>query len=264
MDVTEARKAQEALSDAQTQLAHASRVATLGEMSASIARGESAACRHHGQWGRGAVADPRDLDVDEALDAVTQIIGEAERAGGVIQRIRALFGKSEPEMSRLDINSLIDEVVTLVRNEALSRRVTLRLECASGPAWWPGDRIQLQQVIINLVVNGIQATATVTDRARTLLIRTHRYDADEVLVAGPDGKRCGAMISTSVQCFFTPRSRMAWAWDCRSAFDHRSPWRTDLGDPRRRTGHDIPVHGVDAPAMFTMIAARCLPGRAPH
>ena len=104
----------------------------------------------------------------------------------MIQRIRALFRKSEPEMSRLEINSLIDEVVTLVRNEALSRRVTLRLECASGLPAVYGDRIQLQQVIINLVVNGIQAMATVTDRARTLLIRTHRYDADEVLVAVQD------------------------------------------------------------------------------
>ena len=188
MDVTEARKAQEALSDAQTQLAHASRVATLGEMSASIAHEVNqplaAITANAGAAVRWLTREAP--DVDEALDAVTQIIGEAERAGGVIQRIRALFRKSEPEMSRLDINSLIDEVVTLVRNEALSRRVTLRLECASGLPAVYGDRIQLQQVIINLVVNGIQAMATVTDRARTLLIRTHRYDADEVLVAVQD------------------------------------------------------------------------------
>src|SRR6478609_6589767 len=70
-------------------------------------------------------------------------------ARAACQRIRALFRKSEPEMSRLDINSLIDEVVTLVRNEALNRRVTLRLECASGLPAVYGDRIQLQQVIIN-------------------------------------------------------------------------------------------------------------------
>jgi PAS domain S-box-containing protein len=188
MDVTEARRAQEALSDAQTQLAHANRVAILGEMSASIAHEVNqplaAIAANAGASMRWLTRE--NPDVHEALDAVTQIIGEAERAGGVIQRIRALFRKSEPEMSRLDINKLIDEVVTLVRSEALSRRVTLRLECASGLPAVYGDRIQLQQVIINLVINGIQAMATVADRARTLLIRTHRYDANEILVAVQD------------------------------------------------------------------------------
>ena len=258
MDVTEARKAEEALSDAQTQLAHASRVATLGEMSASIAHEVNqplaAITANAGAAVRWLTRETP--DVDEALDAVTQIIGEAERAGGVIQRIRALFRKSEPEMSRLDINSLIDEVLTLVRNEALSRRVTLRLECASGLPAVYGDPIQLQQVIINLVVNGIQAMATVTDRARTLLIRTHRYDANEVLVAVQDvGIGVGPEDFDRLFNAFTLRSRTAWNGAVDLALDHRSPRRTNLGDPRRWTGHDVPVHGVDAPAMFTMIAA---------
>jgi PAS domain S-box-containing protein len=147
MDVTEARRAQEALSDAQTQLAHANRVAILGEMSASIAHEVNqplaAIAANAGASMRWLTRE--NPDVHEALDAVTQIIGEAER-----------------------------------------RRVTLRLECASGLPAVYGDRIQLQQVIINLVINGIQAMATVADRARTLLIRTHRYDANEILVAVQD------------------------------------------------------------------------------
>jgi C4-dicarboxylate-specific signal transduction histidine kinase len=188
MDVTEARKSQEALNEAQAQLAHANRVATLGEMSASIAHevnqplaaivaNAAAAAR----WLTRAVPN-----IDEALGTVRQITGEAERASGVIQRIRALSKKGEPEMSKLDINRLIDEVLALIHREALSRRVTLRLDREFGLPSAYGDRIQLQQVVINLVINGIQAMATVTDRPRVLVIRTQQDAADTVRVAVRD------------------------------------------------------------------------------
>jgi PAS domain S-box-containing protein len=188
MDVTEARKAQEALADAQAQLAHANRVATLGEMSASIAHEVNqplAAIVAH------AAASQRWLtranpDVGKALGTVGKIIGAAERASGVIQRIRDLSRKGAPEMSQIDINKLIDEVAVLVQREALSHRVTMQLERAGGLPPAHGDRVQIQQVIINLVVNGIQAMASVVDRPRVLVIRTQQYDADKVLVAVQD------------------------------------------------------------------------------
>jgi PAS domain S-box-containing protein len=188
MDVTEARKAQEALNEAQVQLAHANRVATLGEMSASIAHEVNqplaAIVANAGAGARWLTREAP--DIGEALGTIRQIIGEAERAGSVIQRIRALAKKADPEMSRLDINRLIDDVLMLVRREALSHRVSLRLDRAFGLPPVYGDRIQLQQVIINLVINGIQAMATVADRPRALVIRTQRHDAGTVRVAVRD------------------------------------------------------------------------------
>src|SRR5262245_13436069 len=188
MDVTEARKAQKALASAQAQLAHANRIATLGEMSASIAHevnqpltaivtNASAGMR----W-----LSRENPDVSETLDAVKQIIGDAERASAVIQRIRALARRGKPEMAQLDINKLIDEVVVLVRPEAVNHRVSLRLETAPGLPPVYGDRIQLQQVIINLLINGIQAMASVTDRMRVLVVRTQQYEANTILVAVQD------------------------------------------------------------------------------
>jgi PAS domain S-box-containing protein len=188
MDVTEARKAQEALNEAQVQLAHANRVATLGEMSASIAHEVNqplaAIVANAGAGVRWLTRESP--DIGEALGTIGQIIGEAERASSVIQRIRALSKKADPEMSRLDINRLIDDVLMLVHREALSHRVSLRLDRALGLPPVYGDRIQLQQVIINLVINGIQAMASVTDRPRPLVIRTQQHDANTVSVAVRD------------------------------------------------------------------------------
>jgi PAS domain S-box-containing protein len=188
MDVTEARKAQEALNEAQVQLAHANRVATLGEMSASIAHEvNQPLAAIVANAGAGARWLTRKVpETGEALGAIRQIIGEAERASSVIQRIRALSKKADPEMSRLDINRVIDDVLMLVHPEALSHRVSLRLDRASGLPLVCGDRIQLQQVIINLVINGIQAMATVADRPRALVIRTQQHDTDTVRVAVRD------------------------------------------------------------------------------
>jgi signal transduction histidine kinase len=86
----------------------------------------------------------------------------------------------------LDINEVIDEAVALVKQEALSHRVTVQLQLAPELPLVRGDRIQLQQVIINLAINGVQAMATVTDRARVLTIRTEQRESDQVLVAVQD------------------------------------------------------------------------------
>jgi PAS domain S-box-containing protein len=188
MDVTAAKDAQAALHTAQTELAHVSRVTILGEMSASIAHEVNqplAAIVTNGEaslrWLTREVPD-----IDEARHAVRRVVSEANRASGVIRRIRELAKKVEPEMSQLDINDVIDEAVTLLKQAALGHHVTLRLQLASGLPLVRGDRIQLQQVIINLAVNSVQAMATVTDRARVLLIRTQQHDSGQVLVAVED------------------------------------------------------------------------------
>ena len=187
-DITERRLAQEALNQAQEELAHVTRVTTLGELSASIAHEVNqplAAIVTNGQ------ACLRWLDRDvpnlaEARGAITRIISDAERASEVIRRIRALARKTDPHKTALDLNEVINEVILLVRREVLSHQVALQLDLARDLPQVLADRIQLQQVIMNLLINAIQAMAPVTGRPRTLLIRSRRHEADEVLVAVQD------------------------------------------------------------------------------
>jgi PAS domain S-box-containing protein len=188
MDVTATRKAQEALQIAQTELAHVTRMTTLGEMSASIAHEVNqplAAIVTNGEAGLRWL-DREVPEIAEALDAIRQIVGEAHRASGVIRGIREFSRKGPPEMIQLDINDVIEEAIALVRHEALRHGVTIRLQPAPGLPMVRGNQIQLQQVIINLVINAVQAMATITDRERVLAIRTQRQDSDQVLVAVED------------------------------------------------------------------------------
>ena len=180
IDVTAAREADAALRRAQSELAHASRMTALGELTTSIAHEVNqplAAIVTNGQaclrWLR------RDVPVlDEARGTVTRIIADADRASEVIRRIRTLARKSDTKRAWLNLNDVIDEVILLVRHEVSSHRISLRRELTSGLPPVLGDQVQLQQVLINLVVNAIQAMATVIDRPRELLIRSRMQEPD--------------------------------------------------------------------------------------
>jgi signal transduction histidine kinase len=161
---------------------------TLGELMASIAHEVNqplAAVVTNAQaclrWL--ALETPR---LDEARAAVERVVRDGNRASEVIQRIRALAKKTEPQMVALDINDVIREAISLEQREMLSQRVSLRTELASALPPVLGDRVQLQQVVINLVMNAVEAMAPVTDRPRDILIRSQRDDANEVLVAVRD------------------------------------------------------------------------------
>jgi PAS domain S-box-containing protein len=188
MDVTAARQMQDALQTSQTALAHVTRVTALGEMSTSIAHEVNqplAAIVTNGEASLRWLHRERP-NIEEAVASIGEIIQDAHRAGEVIRRIRKFSKRAEPEMLQLDINEAVDEAVTLARHEASRHGAAIRLELASDLPPVRGDRIQLQQVIINLVVNGVQAMATIRDRARLLIVRTRRHEADEVLVAVED------------------------------------------------------------------------------
>ncbi len=187
-EMRERQRAEEALHKAQAELAHVARVMTLGELMASIAHEVNqplAAVVTNGQaclrWL--ALETPR---LDEARAAVERVVRDGNRASEVIQRIRALAKKTEPQMVALDINDVIREAISLEQREMLSQRVSLRTELASALPPVLGDRVQLQQVVINLVMNAVEAMAPVTDRPRDILIRSQRDDANEVLVAVRD------------------------------------------------------------------------------
>jgi signal transduction histidine kinase len=124
--------------------------------------------------------------IDQARSAVEQMIGSARHASDVIARIRALSKKGALETAQLDINEAIDDVIALIRREINVHGVSLRLDLGTSLPPVDGDRIQLQQVIMNLLVNGIQAMSAVTGRRRELRIRTREHETDQILVAVED------------------------------------------------------------------------------
>jgi C4-dicarboxylate-specific signal transduction histidine kinase len=181
------REAERALRQAQTELAHVTRVTTVGELTASIVHEVNQPLAAIATNGEAALrflhrAEP---DLQEVHDAITGMIGDSRRAGDVIQRVRALCRKSDLQLVSLDVGELIDDSLLLMQRDIRDHRVSLRRDLA--PALPPvlGDRVQLQQVIINLVLNAMEAMASVTNRPRDLTIRAGR-DGDRVLVAIAD------------------------------------------------------------------------------
>ena len=182
-DITDRNRAQEALHQAQAELAHVTRVVTLGELTASIAHEVNqplAAIVTNGQAGlRWLNRDEPQLD--EVRSAMERMINDGMRASEVILRIRALSQKTNPQMAALNLNEIIHDVIGLVQREVLDHRIMLQLELA--PVLPPvlADRVQVQQVMINLLINGIQAMELVSDRPRELRIRSE-FEPDKVSV----------------------------------------------------------------------------------
>jgi PAS domain S-box-containing protein len=209
-DVTARKRAEEKLLEAQAELAHVARVTALGELAASIAHevnqplaavvANAAACQ---RW---LARTPPNLD--EARSTVQSIIKDGNRAGEVIQRVRGLVNKTVDQKVPLDINEVVNEVITLLHHELASHRMSLRMELA--PALGPvrGDRIQLQQVILNLIINGMEAMQPVAEGQRELVIRTSENEARQILVTVSD---CGVGLAAEnadrlFDAFFTTKS----------------------------------------------------------
>ena len=184
----ELRRSGEQLHKAQTELAHATRVTTLGELTASIAHEVSqplAAMSLNATSGLCSL-DRENPDLSEARDALRAIIMDSNRANDVIRRVRALAKMNDIQKMPLDINDVIEEVMLIFRQEALSHGVSLSQELASALPQVLGDRVQLQQVMMNLLMNGIQATSAVTGRRHELRIRSQEHGPDHILVAVED------------------------------------------------------------------------------
>jgi PAS domain S-box-containing protein len=188
MDVTERQLAEEALQNAQAELAHVNRVATMGQLTASIAHEVSqpitAAVTNAEVALRWLGANPPDLD--EVRDVLKEIVKSGNRAADVIGRIRALIKKTPPRKGRFDLNEAVRDVVALTRSEVQRHGVSLKTEFATGLPPVAGDRVQLQQVILNLVMNGIEAMKEVADWPRELLIRSQPDEPGATLVAVQD------------------------------------------------------------------------------
>ena len=172
--ITERKRAEAALRSAHAELAHVNRVITMGQLTASIAHEVSqpiAATALNAQAGlRWLGAQPPNLN--EVRQVLGRIVDDSNRAGEVLGRIRALIKKAPPRKEGLEINEAILEVIALTRGEVLQNGVSVRTQLAEGLPLIQADRVQLQQVILNLIVNAIEAMRDVGEGARELLIST--------------------------------------------------------------------------------------------
>jgi len=189
----EQRRTEETLQATRAELARASRITTIGELTASIA--------HEVNQPLAAVVANADAcvawlsrenpDLAEARAAAERATEGATRASDVIARIRSLITKATPQKSRVEINRIIEQTADLVEAQAARNQVALELKLAPDSPVVLGDSIQLQQVILNLVMNGIEAMTTVTDRPRTLTIRSKSQDGGEIRIEVQDS---GAIV----------------------------------------------------------------------
>ncbi len=220
MDVTERKQADEALRQAQTELARVTRLTTMAELTASITHEivqplsavvtNSHTCLH---W-----LDDKTIDLAKARSAATRAVRDAERTNDIIGRIRALMIRSETRKVEMDINATIREVLALTNNELLKRQVLVRAELGATLLPVLGDRIQPQQLMLNLIMNGVEAMASVAGRPKELTINTRMEGTDHVLILVRD---CGVgqirKARTKSSTHSLQRSPRGRAWDWRFA-----------------------------------------------
>ncbi len=186
-DITERKHAEEALRQAQTDLAHASRVTTMGELTASLAHEVNqpiaAAVTDANTCLRWLTRDQPDLE--EAREAASRMAKDATRAAEIIARVRLIFKKGVAQRELVDVNELIREMIILLRNEISRHSISVRTELAEALPQIMGDRVQLQQVMMNLIMNSIDAMKGVEGR-RELIINSQRTENDQLMVSVGD------------------------------------------------------------------------------
>ena len=186
-DIEDRKQAEEALQKTKAELAHVARLTTMGELTSSIAHEVNQPLTAIVTGGNACLRwlsnDPP--NVTEARELVSRIVKDGHRASDVVRRIRGFFKKTAPEKVSLEINHLIKDVIAMVPGELSRNRVQVKTELAVDLPPVIGDPIQLQQVLLNLLINSIEAMSK-ADRPRELLIKSQRYESDSVLVAVQD------------------------------------------------------------------------------
>ena len=261
-DITEHKRAEEALHKAQAELAHITRVATLGEMTASISHEVnqplSAVITNANACLRWLTRQSPDLD--EARAAVERIIRDGNRASEVIGRIRALVKKSLPRPDWLNINETILEVIALARSEMHMSRVSLQSQLADNLPPVRADRIQVQQVILNLIINGIEAMNRTNETSRELRLSTERDGPNGVLIAVRDsgvGLESGR-FRTSLRPFLYDEA--GWNGDGArdQPFDHRGPRWPPLGHAKLALRRSLSIYATSGQRERIVTFPRCL------
>jgi len=190
IDVTERKQAEEErerLRQAQADLARVNRITTMGELTASLAheirQPIAAAVTNANACVRWLTRDRP--DVQEARAAANRIAKDATRAAGIISRTSLLFNKGTPERELIDVNEVIGEMIILLRSEAMRYNIAVRTELAADLPRIMGDRVQLQQVLMNLMINGIDAMNDL-DAVREIAVKSQLADNEQLLVSVSD------------------------------------------------------------------------------
>jgi PAS domain S-box-containing protein len=186
-DITERKRAEESLRQAQTDLAHVSRATTLGELTASLAHEVNqpiaAALTDANTCMRWLARDQPDLK--EAREAASRVVKDAKRAAEIIGRIRLLFKKGASQRELVEVNEVIREMIVLLLGEITRHSILIRQELAEDLPQFMGDRVQLQQVMMNLIMNSVDAMKDMDGR-RELIIKSQRAENDELIVSVSD------------------------------------------------------------------------------
>jgi PAS domain S-box-containing protein len=253
-DLTEQTLASERLRDARIELAHVNRVATIGQLTTSIAHevnqpiGALVTNAHVALRMLGA--EPPDLN--QAREALEDIIKDGRRASDVIQRIRALLRKAPAQTDELDINQVIEETVALARSEILRSGVVLEIQLGRDLPSAQGDRVQLQQVIMNLVMNAVEAMSSMAEGTRVLQIATDKDRGDYVSItvsdSGPILER--ESLDRFFEAFYStkPTGMGIGLSICRSIIEaHEGRIWASANEPRGATLHiTLPAAGKNA------------------
>src|SRR5260370_1371688 len=183
--IVRGQRAEASLRTAEAELAHVSRVMTLGQLTASIAHEVNQPIGSARNNARAALnfLDRTPPDLGEVREALGCIVADADRAGGIIDRIRDQIKKVPPRRDRFDLNRAIEEVIGLAQSVITENGVSVESRLASGMALVHGDRVQLQQVVLNLILNAVEAMRSVEVDEREVLISTDQHKANGTLVA---------------------------------------------------------------------------------
>ena len=185
-NITESKRTAEALVEVQTELAHANRVAALGQLTASIAHEVNQPIAGALSSGNAALRWLDKPDLKATRRAIERVIRDVRRAGDVISGLRALVKNAPRQTETFDINQAIHEVIIITRGEAEKNGISVETQLAQGLPPIQGDRVQVQQVVLNLAINAIEAMSEVGDEPKELVIRTAKSSEDFVLVVVRD------------------------------------------------------------------------------
>jgi len=189
LDLTERKRAEEALHKLGSDFAHMNRISIMGELAASLSHEITqpiASARNNARAAQNFL-DMQPPDLGEIREAVACVVGDVDRAGDIIDRIREQIKKAPPRKQRCDLNGAINEVIGLTRSMIVRNGVSVQTQLADALLPVQGDRVQLQQVVLNLILNAVEAMGSVEAGARELLIRTEHDDAGVLVVVRDSG-----------------------------------------------------------------------------
>jgi PAS domain S-box-containing protein len=233
-DIEDRTRALARLEQMRSDFAHVNRVSMMGELAASLSHEITqpiASARNNARAAQNFL-DMQPPDLSEVREALGCIVGDTDRAGDIVDRIRDHIKKTPPRKERFDLNEAINEVIVLGRSAIVKNRVWVQTRLSEGLFPVHGDRVQLQQVVLNLILNAAEAMGSVEAEPRELLISTaqhHMAFSSQCAIPGPVSIR---YIWSAFSRRFTPRRLTVWGWGCRFADLSSTPMGAGCG--RRR------------------------------